>query len=63
LNLREQNWDSRKDAKHAKYKQNYKFETRNPKFETISNEKKDKISKQNFGSTERFEVFQNLDFF
>jgi hypothetical protein len=32
--------DSRKDAKHAKYKQDYKFETRNPKFETISNGQK-----------------------
>ena len=37
--------------------------SKGPKFETISNEKNDKISKQNFGSTERFEVFQNLDFF
>ena len=28
--------DSRQDAKHAKDKQSYKFETRNPKFETNS---------------------------
>jgi len=27
--------DSRKDAKGAKHKQDYKFETRNPKFETL----------------------------
>jgi hypothetical protein len=38
--------DSRKDAKHAKYKQDYKFETRNPKFETISNGQKSEGSKR-----------------
>ena len=32
--------DSRKDAKVAKYKQDCKFEARNPKFETISNGQK-----------------------
>ena len=30
----------------AKYKQNCKFETRNPKFETISNDQKDKVSNE-----------------
>ena len=37
---------SRKGAKAAKYKQNCKFETRNPKFETISNGQKSETSKQ-----------------
>ncbi len=38
--------DSRKDAKGAKHKQDYKFETRNPKFETLSNGQKSENSKQ-----------------
>jgi hypothetical protein len=38
--------DSRKDAKGAKRKQDYKFETRNPKFETISNGQKSENSQQ-----------------
>jgi hypothetical protein len=36
---------SRKGAKATKYKQNCKFETRNPKFETISNRQKSENSK------------------
>jgi len=47
--------DSRKDAKHAKYKQDYKFETRNPKFETISNgQKLEKVSSDEWQVTRNF---------
>jgi hypothetical protein len=40
------NYDLRKGAKAAKYKEDDKFETRNPKFETISNGQKSQGPKQ-----------------
>jgi hypothetical protein len=51
-----ENYDCREGAKHvlsevegdAKYKQICKFETRNPKFETISNSQKHKVQNNGF---------------